>query len=221
MEDMVERFLAIKSWKLIIGVVFANLLILFLSQMALINEVVFFNTYSEQLTYDRAMEIFARMRSLTWVSYIITPVLLLLKFSAISVLIYIGVFFSDLHREITLGKIFKVVVVSEIVFVVASIIKLLWFIFFAGNYTLDDMNFFYPLSLLNFFSRSEVASYWVYPLQTVNIFHLVYILLLAMGLSRISSIKKEKADRVVIATYVPAIAVWAALIMFLTLDAQS
>jgi len=221
MEDMVERFLAIKSWKLIIGVVFANLLILFLSQMALINEVVFFNTYSEQLTYDRAMEIFARMRSLTWVSYIITPVLLLLKFSAISVLIYIGVFFSDLHREITLGKIFKVVVVSEIVFVVASIIKLLWFIFFAGNYTLDDMNFFYPLSLLNFFSRSEVASYWVYPLQTVNIFQLVYILLLAMGLSRISSIKKEKADRVVIATYVPAIAVWAALIMFLTLDAQS
>ena len=221
MEDMVERFLAIKSWRLIIGVVFANLLILFLSQMALINEVVFFNTYSEQLTYDRAMEIFARMRSLTWVSYIITPVLLLLKFSAISVLIYIGVFFSDLHREITLGKIFKVVVVSEIVFVVASIIKLLWFIFFAGNYTLDDMSFFYPLSLLNFFSRSEVASYWVYPLQTVNIFQLVYILLLAMGLSRISSIKREKADRVVIATYVPAIAVWAALIMFLTLDAQS
>jgi hypothetical protein len=221
MEDMVERFLAIKSWRLIIGVVFANLLILFLSQMALINEVVFFNTYSEQLTYDRAMEIFARMRSLTWVNYIITPVLLLLKFSAISVLIYIGVFFSDLHREITLGKIFKVVVVSEIVFVVASIIKLLWFIFFAGNYTLDDMNFFYPLSLLNFFSRSEVASYWVYPLQTVNIFHLVYILLLAMGLSRISSIKREKANSVVIATYVPAITVWAALIMFLTLDAQS
>jgi hypothetical protein len=137
------------------------------------------------------------------------------------VLIYIGVFFSDLHREITLGKIFKVVVVSEIVFVVASIIKLLWFIFFAGNYTLDDMSFFYPLSLLNFFSRSEVASYWVYPMQTVNIFQLVYILLLAMGLSRISSIKREKADRVVIATYVPAIAVWAALIMFLTLDAQS
>jgi hypothetical protein len=221
MEDMVERFLAIKSWRLIIGVVFANLLILFLSQMALINEVVFYNTYSEQLTYDRAMEIFARMRSLTWVNYIITPVLLLLKFSAISVLIYIGVFFSDLHREITLGKIFKVVVVSEIVFVVASIIKLLWFIFFAGNYTLDDMSFFYPLSLLNFFSRSEVASYWVYPMQTVNIFQLVYILLLAMGLSRISSIKREKADRVVIATYVPAIAVWAALIMFLTLDAQS
>jgi hypothetical protein len=219
MEDMIERFLAIKSWRLIGGVVFANLLILFLSQMALVNEVVFFNTYSEQLTYDRAMEIFARMRSLTWVSYIITPVLLILKFSAISVLIYIGVFFSDLHREITLGKIFKVVVVSEIVFVVASIIKLLWFIFFAGNYTLDDMSFFYPLSLLNFFSRSEVASYWVYPLQTVNIFQLVYILLLAIGLSRISSIKREKADRVVIATYVPAIAVWAALVMFLTLDA--
>jgi len=218
---MAERFLSIKSWKLFSGVVLTNLLILFLSQTALINEIVFFNTYSEQLTYERAMEVFARMKSITWVSYLVTPVLLLLKFSAISVLLFIGVFFSDLHKEITLGKIFKVVIASETVFIVVSIIKLLWFIFFAGNYTLDDMSFFYPLSLLNFFNQSEVASYWVYPLQTVNVFQLIYILLLAMGLSRVSSIKKEKADRVVIATYVPAIAVWAALIMFLTLDAQS
>ncbi len=197
-----------------------NLLILFLSQTALINEIVFFNTYSEQLTYDRALEVFSKMESLAWVGYIITPVLMLIKFSAISVLLYIGVFFSDLHKEITLGKIFKVVIASELVFIVASIIKLLWFIFFAGNYTLDDMSFFYPLSLINLFSRSEVAAYWIYPLQTVNFFQLVYILLLALGLSKISSIKRETADKVVLATYVPAIAVWIALVMFLSIDVQ-
>jgi hypothetical protein len=218
--DMVERFLSHKGWKLFVGVALVNLLILFLSQTALINEIVFFNTYSEQLTYDRALEVFSKMESLAWVGYIITPVLMLIKFSAISVLLYIGVFFSDLHKEITLGKIFKVVIASELVFIVASIIKLLWFIFFAGNYTLDDMSFFYPLSLINLFSRSEVAAYWIYPLQTVNFFQLVYILLLALGLSKISSIKRETADKVVLATYVPAIAVWIALVMFLSIDVQ-
>jgi len=217
---MVERFLSHKGWKLFVGVALVNLLILFLSQTALINEIVFFNTYSEQLTYDRALEVFSKMESLAWVGYIITPVLMLIKFSAISVLLYIGVFFSDLHKEITLGKIFKVVIASELVFIVASIIKLLWFIFFAGNYTLDDMSFFYPLSLINLFSRSEVAAYWIYPLQTVNFFQLVYILLLALGLSKISSIKRETADKVVLATYVPAIAVWIALVMFLSIDVQ-
>ncbi len=218
---MLERYLAIKGWKLFSGVVMVNILILFLSQTALINEIVFFNTYSEQLTYDRAMEVFSKMKSFSWVSYIITPILLLLKFSAISVLLYIGVFFSDLHKEISLGKIFKVVIVSELVFIAASITKLLWFIFFAGNYTLEDMSFFYPISLINFFNRAEVAPYWVYPLQTVNIFQLLYILFLALGLSRISSLKKEVADRVVLGTYVPAIAVWIALIMFLSIDVQA
>jgi len=217
---MLERYLAIKGWKLFSGVVMLNLLILFLSQTALINEIVFFNTYSEQLTYERAMEVFSKMKSFAWVGYIITPVLMLLKFSAISVLLYIGAFFSDLHKEITLGKIFKVVIISELVFIAASITKLLWFIFFAGNYTLDDMSFFYPLSLINLFNRAEVATYWIYPLQTVNIFQLLYVLSLALGLSRVSSLKKEVADRVVLGTYVPAFAVWIALIMFLSIDMQ-
>ena len=214
-------FLSIKNWKLLLGIVGANLLILLASQTTLINEIVFFNTFSEQLTYERSMELFHKMRSFAWVSYVVTPAMLLVKFSALSVLLYVGVFFNDLHKEITLAKIFKVVVVSELAFVAASIIKLLWFIFFAGNYILDDMSFFYPLSLINLFSRAEVASYWIYPLQTVNIFQLVYALLLALGLSRISSIKREAADKVVLATYVPGIVVWVVLIMFLSIDAQA
>lgn len=207
-----------KNWKLFSGVVLANLLILLASQTTLINEIVFFNTFSEQLTYERSMELFHKMRSFAWVSYVITPLMLLLKFSVLSVLLYIGVFFSDLHKEISLIKIFKVVIISESVFITASILKLLWFIFFAGNYTLDDMRFFYPLSLINLFSRPEVAPYWIYPLQTVNLFQLVYVFLLAIGLSRISSIKREAADKVVLATYFPSILVWVALIMFLTID---
>lgn len=215
---MIAQALSLRGWKLFSGIVLVELLILLVSQTILIDEIVFFNTYSEQLTYELSMEIFSAMRSYSWISYAITPILLLLKFSALSVLIYIGVFFSDLHKDITLGKIFKVVVLSEIVFVVASVIKMLWFILFAGNYTLDDMNFFYPLSLINLFSRSEVASYWVYPLQTINIFQVFYVLLLAFGLSRISSVKKISVDRIVLSTYVPAIAVWIAMVLFLTID---
>jgi len=215
-----QKLLSIKNWKLFTGIVLANYLVLMASQTTLISEIIFFNTYSEQLTYERSMELFHKMRSFSWVSYVITPVMLLLKFSALSVLLYIGVFFADLHKELTLRKVFKVVMVSEVAFIIASIIKLLWFIFFAGNYTLNDMSFFYPLSLINLFDRNEVASYWIYPLQTVNLFQFVYVFLLAFGLSRISSVKRDATDKVVLATYVPGIVVWVALIMFLTIDTQ-
>lgn len=215
---MIEDLLSIKGWKLFLGIVALNLLIIMVSQLTLVNEIVFFNTYSDQLTYDNAMELFQKMRSYSWVTYAITPIVLILKFSAVSVLIFVGIFFSDLHQEVTLGKVFKVVILSELIFIAASIVKLLWFIFFAGNYTLEDMSFFYPLSLINLFSRSEVATYWVYPLQTVNVFQVLYVLLLALGLSKISSLRKQIADRVVLITYIPAIAAWVTVVMFLTID---
>jgi hypothetical protein len=217
---MQEILMSVKGWKLFLGIVTLNLLVIFLSQVILINEIVFFNTYSEQLTYDRSMELFQKMRSYSWVSYFLVTVLLLLKFTAIAVLLYIGVYFSDLHRELPLGRIFKVVIISESIFVTASIFKLLWFVFFAGNYTLEDISYFYPLSLINLFSRSEVATYWVYPLQTVNIFQFLYVLQLAFGLSKAGSVKKSLAERVVLSTYIPAIAVWITVIMFLTTDAM-
>jgi hypothetical protein len=217
---MKEVIMSVKGWKLFLGIVTLNLLVIFLSQIILINDIVFFNTYSEQLTYDRSMELFQQMRSYSWVSYILVTVFLLLKFTAVAVLLYIGVYFNDLHRELPLGIIFKVVIISESIFVTASILKLLWFAFFAGNYTLDDISFFYPLSLINLFNRSEVATYWVYPLQTVNLFQFLYVLLLAFGLSKAGSVKKSLAEKVVLSTYVPAIAVWITLIMFFTIDAM-
>lgn len=215
---MIEDLLSIKGWKLFLGIVALNLLIIMVSQLTLVNEIVFFNTYSDQLTYDNAMELFQKMRSYSWVTYAITPIVLILKFSAVSVLIFVGIFFSELHQEVTLGKVFKVVILSELIFIAASIVKLLWFIFFAGNYTLEDMSFFYPLSLINLFSRSEVATYWVYPLQTVNVFQVLYVLLLALGLSKISPLRKQIADRVVLITYIPAMAAWVTVVMFLTID---
>lgn len=215
---MFHRYLSVHRWKLFSGIILVNLLLILLSQTALINEIVFFNTYSEQLTYERSMELFSMMKSYAWTSYLLCPLVLIIKFSVVSFVIYIGVFFCDMQKEITMRKVFTVVIACEAVFVSASIIKLLWFIFFAGNYTLNDMSFFYPLSLINLFKQSEVAVYWVYPLQTVNLFQLVYVLMLAAGLAKISSVKRDATDKIILITYVPAIFIWIVFIMFLTID---
>ncbi len=214
---LLENYFSINRWSLFSGIILGNILLLWLSQ-TLINETVFFNTYSDQLTYERSMELFARMKSFSWTAYLITPLILLIKFSALTLIIYIGVFFSEMQKEITMRKVFTVVVASEAVILLASVAKLLWFSFFAGNYTLDEMGFFYPLSLINLFNKSEVAAYWVYPLQLVNIFQLFYILVLAAGLSKISAVKRETTDRIILSTYFPAMALWVVLIMFLTIN---
>ncbi len=218
---ILDGYFSLKKNELLLFIIAVNLMLVWLSKTVLINETVFFNSYSEQMTYERSMELFKKIRELSWISYLVTPLILIIKFSVLSLVVYIGFFISGFHKEVTLGMIFTIVVASEIVIVLASLTKFLWFAFFAGNYTLDEMNFFYPLSLINLFRQPEVAKYWIYPLQSVNLFQVAYILLLAIGLAKVSSVKREKADIIVLVTYGSAFILWIAFIMFITIDIYS
>jgi hypothetical protein len=180
--------------------------------------VVFYNAYSEQLTYDRSLKLFEDLKNLSWISYVFTPVMLLIKFSIISFVIYIGLVFYNIQDKISLGVVFKIIIASEIVFVLAGIIKFIWFYLFAGNYDLNDLGFFYPLSLINFFSRGELNKIWVFPFQTVNLFHLFYIILISFGLNKVCLIAERDSDKIVLLSYVPALFLWVVLIMFLTIE---
>jgi len=215
---LLESYFTLRKRELFAGILFINILIIWLSQTITFNETVFINSYSDHLTYHRTLDLLNSMKSVSWIAYLLYPVMLLLKITAIGFIIYTGVFFSDVQNEITLGKVITVVLASEIVLVAGAIAKLLWFVFVNGNYSLDDFRFFYPLSLINLFSRSEVAEYWVYPLQTVNLFHFLYILMLAAGLAKISSVSRMITDKIIVLTYIPAMVLWIVLIMFLTVD---
>jgi hypothetical protein len=219
--NLLVRYYNLKGFHLLICIVLANLILIWLSRTLLINEVVFYNAYSEQLTYDRALKLFEDMKRVSWISYAVIPIILLIKFSFISLVIYTGVVFYNDQKKASLGSVFKIVMASDIVFVLVGIVKFIWFYLFAGNYDLNDMQFFYPLSLINFFNRLEISKIWVYPMQTVNLFHLIYILSISCGLNKVSLIEKSDSDKIVIFSYIPAVILWVVLIMFLTIDVLS
>ena len=218
--NLLLRYYSLKKLQLFILIVLLNLLIIWLSRSILINETVFYNTYSEQLTYDRAIKLFEKMNDISWMSYAFTPVILLIKFSLISLVLYTGVVFCNLQGKISLGSVFKIVIASEVIFIIAGFIKFFWFYLFAGNYDLNDLGFFYPLSLINLFKISEVSNLWKYPLQTVNLFHLVYILLLAYGFSNSNKINRKESEKIVLLSYLPTLILWVVLVMFISIDAS-
>jgi hypothetical protein len=212
------QYFNLKKTRLFFGILLLNLVIIWLSKALLINETVFYNTYSEQLTYERSLQLFENLEKLSWISYAFLPVLLILKFTFISIVIYTGIFFFNLHYKVTFASIFKVVMASEIIFIFAGLLKILWFYFFAGNYDINELGFFYPLSLSNLFKISEVNKIWIYPLQAINIFQFIYMISLSYGLSKISNIDKNDSDRIVLSSYLPAMSFWIVLIMFLSID---
>lgn len=215
--DVLDRYFNLRWFTIYTLVVSSYLLTMWLSQ-SLVNEIVYYNTYSEQLTYDRAVELYGVLKKYSWVGFAFFPVIFLVKITAISMVLYIGVIFFNLQKQVSLGKMLHVVTGSEMIFVVAGLIKILWFYYFAGNYTMTDLNFFYPVSLINLFSPEEVDYFWILPLQTVNLFHLVYLLLLAYGISSVGKVNKAFSEKIVAGTYVPALIIWVALIMFISVN---
>ncbi len=216
--NLLDRYYNLKGFHLFIGVVLANLLLIWLSKTVLINEVVFFNAFSEQLTYERSLILFEDLKKLSWMNYAFSPIILLIKFSLISLVIYIGIVLSNIETKISLGSVFKVVIASEIIFVTVGFIKFFWFYLFAGNYDLNDLAFFYPLSLLNLFNRGEISRIWIFPLQTINLFQLIYIICISYGLNKVCFVNKPDSERIVLLSYLPALVLWIVLMMFLTID---
>lgn len=217
---LLSQYFNLKGIYLLLIITVLNILMVWISKSLLINEIVFYNTFSEQLTFDRSMQLFARMNSIAWVSYLFSPLLLFLKFVAVSLMLLTGLVLFKHQENISFGPVFKVVIASEIAFSLGNLAKFLWFCFFAGNYDLNDLAFFFPLSLINFFNRTEVSKLWIYPLQTVNLFHILYVLLLAYGMNRICSFEKADSEKVVLISYLPGLVLWISLVMFLTIGSS-
>jgi hypothetical protein len=215
--NILTHYYKLNKFYLFLAIVISNMLIMWLSKSTLINETVFYNTYSEQLSYDRSMELFESLKKYSWIGYVFIPIALIVKFSLISIIVYIGIFFCDSHDKISFRNIFGVIIASEIVFLIAGLIKFLWFCFFMGNYDLNDLSFFYPLSLINIFSQSEVDRMWIFPLQVLNLFQLIYIMSLNLGLYIETGIQNSKVEKAVMLSYLSGLIFWIALIMFLTI----
>jgi hypothetical protein len=216
--ELLKRYFELRKLTLFIGIVSVNILLALLSRYLLVNEIVFYNTYSEQLTYERAMNLFENARKFSWIGYVLIPVILIIKFALITTVIYIGLFFFEITNTISFGKILGVVIASEAVFISAGFIKLFWLYFFVGNYDLNDISFFYPLSLSNFFNFDEVSRIWVFPLQIINLFQILYILLLSYGLQLKTGISRSLAEKSVLSSYLPGLVLMISIVMFLTLD---
>lgn len=215
---IIDTYFNLSKTRLFMIIVLCNVIIAWLSRIVLVNDIVFFNTYSEQLTYERSMQLFEMMKKYAWISYLFIPLILFLKTLVISIVLYTGIFFYDLYFKIKFSSVLRIVIASEIIFVFAALSKFIWFYLFGGNYDLNDLGFFYPLSLINLFRISEVSRIWVYPLQIINLFQIFYIVVLSFGMRHYCDISEAGSEKVVLSSYIPAMVIWIVLIMFISID---
>lgn len=189
-------------------------------------EVLIYNSLSEHLTSRQIENFFEMQNQWKWVGYVFMPVFILLKTILVASVLYIGTFFYS-KVKVTFKQLWDVVVKAEFLFLLVGVCKIIWFYFFQTTYTLEDLQYFYPLSALNIIGYKGLEPWFIYPLQTLNVFEVAYWFILAYYISRLASPTKNVSDykpdldfglKIVIASYGSALLLWVVVVMFFTLN---
>ncbi|CAA9198801.1 hypothetical protein [Flavobacterium collinsii] len=176
----------------------------------------FYNSLSEQLTSQQIESFLGFQKKWQWVGDLFIPVLMLIKTSIIATILYIGLFFSS--KDLKFRNLWNIVLKAEFIFLLVPVFKIVWFYFFQTNYSLDDVQNFYPLSALNIVGYENLETWFLYPFQTLNLFELAYVIYLGYQVGKLTNTKPDHGLKIVACSYVPALLLWVVTIMFFTLN---
>lgn len=198
------------------GVTLVGLSLAFAWQYLLISDELYVNAFAEQMTFEQIQGVLDQSHRWSWLGYAILPVFNLLKFTLIAACLSLGYYFAA--DRWVFKPFFRLAIRAELVLLLPMLIKLLWFVFVRTDYSLSDLQFFYPLSLLNLTNPSELAPWLLYPTQLANLFELAYWFVLAYGVAQAIDVPMPRAFGLVAASYGTGLLVWVAFVMFLTVS---
>lgn len=175
-----------------------------------------YESYIQQLTTEQIKDLCSLNNLWSLISYIAMPVILLIKIYIIASILDIGLFLFS--QKTSFSQLLNIVLKAEFIFLVPMLVKFIWFYFFQSNYTLADLENFAPFSLMTFWNYKEIEPWYIYPLRTINIFELIYCIILIFLLSKSFNIPKRKSFIIVICSYGLGLFFWILVIMFLALN---
>lgn len=134
------------------------------------------------------------------------PVVYGIKFTIVGFIIWVGCFMWGYN--VSYYKCWSIAMIAEVVFFVPTILKIFWFLFVDTDPSYWDYTAFYPLSYMNFFDYSEVPEKYWYVNQQINVFEVVYWVVLSYGVDFAARKKKSVANAIVATSYIPLFLLW-------------
>lgn len=139
-------------------------------------------------------------------TYLSVPIFLAWKFAFTTLAIWMGSFMFG--YRITFAQLWKLVMICELIFIVAEICKIGWFTVIPQDMDYQDYQAFYPLSVMNLVNYADVPGKWHYPFKSLNLFELVYWVMLIIGVFWISGKRLKISLYVVTTSYVFLFFLW-------------
>lgn len=177
---------------------------------------------SKTLTKVQIKQILTPETDNEYLSLITISISTLFKVILISTIIFIGSLLFE--RKIDMKNIFFIVIKLEYIFLLPILFEIVYFKFVNTTATLEEIEHFYTLSALNIVGYKGLESWFIYPLQVLNLFELAYWLLLSYFVGKLAFTEKDKGKpmdlgfKIVVSSYGSALLLWVVVVMFFTLN---
>lgn len=191
-------------------------LLAYLFNAVLVTDSLYYDYLGDQVAYERIRELLDFSAKWQWVGYLFIPLIYLLKFFIIAICLMTGVILFGYRARFK--RLFHIAMIAEFVFLLPGLIKLVWFTWIHKNYSLEELQFFYPFSMLSWFGQENYEIWLHYPLQLINVFELSYWLMLSIGLGVLLKQNISKMFGLVAGSYGIGLLVWVVFITFLSIQ---
>ena len=183
------------------------------------------NLIAQNLSEKYTQEIIAAQLNLRhqwgWVVYVFIPIFLLLSTSLIALIILLVFelyYLNESKPKVKFKDTWRIVLLAQWSTLASVFVKVFWFGFYHPQYSIEELQTFSPLSLINFFDRKTLDVWLVYPIQLINLFEFSYWVLLIIGIKRLLNRTWLKSLEMIFFSYGLALIVWVVVIMFVSLN---
>jgi hypothetical protein len=147
------------------------------------------------------------------IGYGIIPLLILLRTFYTAICLITGVFLFE--QNLRFSQCFNIAIKADVIFLLELIVKINYFSIVEVN-SLQEINT-RLFSVLQWVGTNNVEQWLLYPISILNIFELIYCILLALLLSNYTKKSFIKSLTFVSKTYLIGLFLWAIFIMYIIL----
>lgn len=210
---MLKKYFSLNHW-IVLGIIIVfELIVNLLLKSTLLTEKVLYNSLVEQMTLEDISAFSSTIRSNAWMMIVFGVAQRIGEIVLIAVCISIGTLLF--RYNIQFRQILKVVILSFLVFTVSRLPLFITLI--SGNVEkFEDLTYMPNLSLADWFRPENLPEWGLYPLQLINVYQFVFVLLMAAGLNLVDQRGIPKWLGLILLTYGTGLAITVVLTAFAT-----
>jgi hypothetical protein len=175
---------------------------------------VYHNLLSEKMEAYRIDDYFNFVRKISIWSYIIAPLLLWIKITFYTLLIQFPLVLKFI--DIPFKKLFRIVSFAQIPVLISGFIKIIWLFQYKPYQITEKTLALTPLALTNLINSSLYPKTTIILLSNINVFEMIWCIIVVKGLAATEKIKKIDAFLLVLGVWSLILVLQWALLMYFT-----